>query len=345
VWAWINAILLTAAVVIAAKEAARRWLPDANERGRSIAWAIAAGAALLSADKIRVVFTQGQTDFIMLLGFACVLRWVDRKPLSTGAIIGLTANIKYLSLICVPWFVWKKNYRAALSSIVFFLLFFFLPAVQIGPARMLEYAQISGGGLIRMTGIPLDVQKLRMPSITWNSSVSVPSTVFRFTRARGISDGVSVAISLSVLLGVALSIYAVARAQGVQLFRRERSSANAADSPITSLEWAVLVTIATAFSPQATVRHMLLSMLIYTVAFALLLREREWRPRVLLALAMLLMVAAMSLPPPSRALTLWRAMGGAGWCAILLMLAVVWVGARVIAAKSGQTALVSRLRA
>ena len=60
------------------------------------------------ADKIHIVFTQGQTDFVMLLGFACVLRWMERRPWLAGLAIGFIANIKYVSLIFVPYFLTRE---------------------------------------------------------------------------------------------------------------------------------------------------------------------------------------------------------------------------------------------
>jgi len=72
-------------------------------------------------DKIRGTFALGQTDCLMLLGFACVLRWMERKPLLAGLAVGASANVKYLTLICVPYFLVKRNFKAAFAAILAFL--------------------------------------------------------------------------------------------------------------------------------------------------------------------------------------------------------------------------------
>lgn len=76
---------------------------------------------------------------------------------------------------------------------------------------------------------------------------------------------------------------------------------------------------------------MVLTLLIYTVAIPVFLAQRERAPKILLALAAGLMAASLSLPPGGRALDFWRGMSGASWCAMILTIAVVWSGSRVIA--------------
>jgi len=99
VWIIINASLMFGAALIAAQEGAARWHRSNASIDPSMPWAIAAVASILVADKIDTILILGQTEGIMLLGFACTLRWMDRRPLLAGAVVGLTASIKYVSLI------------------------------------------------------------------------------------------------------------------------------------------------------------------------------------------------------------------------------------------------------
>ena len=63
--------------------------------------------------------------------------------------MGASANIKYLTLICVPYFLVKRNYKAAVASIVAFVFFLVLPAPEIGFEKLGRYLASSVGGLGR----------------------------------------------------------------------------------------------------------------------------------------------------------------------------------------------------
>ena len=153
VWLSISALAAAAALLLAAQEAARRWLRLDCDTAIYLPVGIAAVTALLNADKLNKVFGLGQSDALVLLGFAVVLRWMDRRPLAAGAVVGAVANIKYVSAIFVPYFVWKRNYRAAFASAVSFVFFLLLPSVQVGLARGLDYIGTALGGLGGMVGL------------------------------------------------------------------------------------------------------------------------------------------------------------------------------------------------
>jgi len=332
-WILVNVALVLTAVVVATTEITNRWMPESSGKDLSIRWAIAAFAVVLAADKIHIVFTQGQTDFVMLLGFACVLRWMERRPWLAGLAIGFIANIKYFSLIFVPYFLLKKNFRAAFSSLATFVFFLWLPAIEVGLKRTTEYLTIAGGGLLHMTGAQVHhLQRLYIRPITWDHSVSITSAVFRMSRGRGLPDGFAVALLILVFcLGMLLLIIAARRA-GVRLVPFGSGDDSPQTRQVTSLEWAILIGIALAFSPQATARHMVLALLLYAVGGALLLLERVPKARRLLVVALLAMAGATSLPPPGLGpawlLNSWRAIGGAGWCGLFLTVVLVWIGSR-----------------
>jgi len=333
-WIFVNVALLLTTVVAATTEITGRWLPDSNARDSSITWAIAVFAVVLAADKIHIVFTQGQTDFVMLLGFACVLRWMEQRPRLAGLAIGFTANIKYLSLVFVPYFLLKKNFRAAFSALASFVFFLWLPAIELGLRRTTEYLAIAGGGLVHMTGAQVHLQRLYIPPITWDHSVSITSALFRMSRGRGLPDGFAIALLMLVFCIGMLILLSGGRGAGLRLFAFGSSTDSQQTRQVTSLEWAALIGIVLAFSPQATARHMVLAFLLYTLGGALLLLQRTAIGRCLLLLALLAMAGATSFPPrglgPDWVLNGWRAVGGAGWCALFLTLVLVWIGSRTL---------------
>ncbi len=90
----------------------------------------------------------------------------------------------------------------------------------------------------------------------------------------------------------------------------------------------MLIFLALAFSPQTTARHMVLLLLINTVAIAVFLVQDAKASRALLIIATALQVAGLSVS--SRAIDAWRTVGGASWCVLGLILAIVWSGSRAL---------------
>jgi len=327
IWIVLSGVFVFAAALISASEAARCWLRTGAENDPSIPWLIAAIATILIADKIHASFILGQTDGLMLLGFACTLSWMQRKPLLAGAIVGATASIKYLSLIFVPYFLIKKNFRAAFASIVAFSFFMALPAMQIGFARAGQYGAVALRGMGRMMGIIEAPKTAKILRVSMDRSVSITSAVFRLTRSYGVPDLFAAMFLLCVFIAVMAAIVFMCRRNGVLIFRPARSDRHVANA-VTSLEGAVLIFLALAFSPQTTARHMVLLLLINTVAIAVFLVQDAKASRALLIIATALQVAVLSVS--FRAIVAWRAVGGASWCALGLVLAIVWSGSRAL---------------
>src|SRR5260370_18439453 len=90
IWIVLSGVFVFAATLIAASEAARCWLRTGAQNDPSIPWLIAAIATILIADKIHASFILGQTDCLMLLGFASILSWMHRNPLLALGFVGPT---------------------------------------------------------------------------------------------------------------------------------------------------------------------------------------------------------------------------------------------------------------
>jgi len=329
IWIVLSGVFVFAATLIASSEATRCWLRTGAQNDPSTPWLIAAMATILIADKIHASFILGQTDCLMLLGFACTLSWMQRKPLLAGAIVGATASIKYLSLIFVPYFLIKKNFRAAFASIVAFSFFMTLPAVQIGFDRAVQYGAVAVRGMGRMMGIIEAPKTAKILRVGMDRSVSITSAVFRLTRSYGVPDLFAAMFLLCIVIA---AIVFMCRRKGVLIFRPARNDRRVANA-MTSLEGAVLIFLALAFSPQTTARHMVLLLLINTVAIAVFLAQDARASRALLIIAAALQVAVLSLS--FRAIVAWRAVGGASWCALGLVLAIVWSGSRILSENRG----------
>ncbi len=323
-WLALSAVTVGAAAVIAAQEVAQRWLVRDGKIAFYLPWAIAAAATLLSADKLHKMFGLGQSDAFVLLGFALVLRWMKRRPFLAGVVVGAVANVKYLSVIFVPYFLVKRNFRAAFSAMLSFIVFLAIPAIETGWNRGVGYAAVAFGGLGHLLGLEVPNHHLKINAVTWDRSISLTSAVFRLTRSFGLPD--LAGLTILFLLGAAIlaSLILLARRSGVALFRTK-------DARAETLEWAIMIFIAVAFSPQTTARHMVLLLLVYLVGLAVFLAQTDRRTKFALAGSMLLTAASLSLPSAGKSLDLWRNFSGPSWCALLLILVLVGFGARTIA--------------
>jgi hypothetical protein len=175
-----------------------------------------------------------------------------------------------------------------------------------------------------------------MLPIGWNRSVSFTSAIFRTIKDQGLSDWIATALLVCALAIVIGAIAFVARRHGVRLFVPGDTEVDETRGAQVTLEWAALIVVALVFSPQIMARHMLLLTLVYIVALGIFCAQRRTGPRVVLITAIVLTVAGLSFPFGAfgldDVLQSWRAVAGASWCALLLILAVTWAGAVTISA-------------
>jgi hypothetical protein len=282
----------------------------------------------------------GQTDCLVITGLVGVLWWMDRRPALAGIAAGATANVKYLALIFVPYFLIKRNYRAAIASIVSFLFFFTLPAVEIGLRSIKTYAIDAVAVLNRVAGehelISLTAtgrsDKPIVNSITWDHSVSLTSSILRLTRSQGVSDFIGASLIVVLFVAVVMAIVLIARRKGLNLFQPATTQTGSSNPGDGTIEWAALIVLALVFGPQTTARHMIFLILVYTVAMAIVLAQKRRGPRIVLIVSMVATAVALSLPfretgshPSLMALKL---IGTASWCGVALILSIVWIGSR-----------------
>ena len=217
-------------------------------------------------------------------------------------------------------------------SLRLFFFFLFFRSQKLA-SELGRYLASSVGGLGR---IMFDThQTVSIFQVTWFRSISLTSAIFRLTRSSGLPDLAAVILVLMLFSGLMTAIILVGRRQRVSLFQRRRTNVGLLSDPVTHIEWAVVVFFAVVFSPQSTARHMVLFLMIYTVAIAIFFAQHAATPRILLGGALALVVSALSVPSwiidIAHQQGKWRAIGGASWCALVLILVVVCTGTRTIA--------------
>lgn len=328
VWLFCNFILTGLAAILAAREIARHWRPESHNP--SLTWFVAAVSAVLIMDKLRANLQLGQIDCLMLLGFVLVLRWMDRSPICAGLAAGITANLKYLTLIFVPYFLLRRNYKAALASILSFVFFLFIPAAQVGTQQASSYASQALGGIGNLLGLSHTSGPEKMPDVVWDRSVSLTSAAFRTSDALMFPKGIGIILVALIFACLAFALIYIARSRGAKVFGRITVNA----LPQMCLEWTILIVLATVFSPHATARQFLYLFPVFALALFVLCDERLAGQRMPLVSAVILMMLGLSFPPfgigLNKAYWAWRFIGGPSWCAVILLLTLTASAAKLL---------------
>ncbi|MCB9747389.1 MAG: DUF2029 domain-containing protein [Candidatus Omnitrophica bacterium] len=88
---------------------------------------------LFTSRFILLVTDSGQVGLLILLLVigSLYLLWKD-KPLSAALCLAVSIMIKYMPIIFLPYFLIKKKYKFVAATVLFLILFSFVPAVYVG---------------------------------------------------------------------------------------------------------------------------------------------------------------------------------------------------------------------
>ncbi|MGH7753339.1 MAG: glycosyltransferase 87 family protein, partial [Gemmatimonadales bacterium] len=111
VWLGLSLAALVAALALTAGEVSRRVGEGGGWRAPRLGTSVLLGL-LLSANVARRELEHTQTDWITVMGFVLGLLWMDRRPVLAGAALGLAANVKYHTLIVVPYLLVRGRLKA-----------------------------------------------------------------------------------------------------------------------------------------------------------------------------------------------------------------------------------------
>jgi len=328
-WAWlgVQVVVYTAALWLGAKEIHRRFgLPlDALSVCGLILLAL-----LLNIDKLRSELNMQQSNGILLLSFVLGLKWLDRRPVLCGLALAFGANLKYLTLIALPYLLIRRRWKAAGSLVVGTVAFALLPALYLGWETNLEYISRAFGGLGHLVS---DVETGDASAKVFDADfgLSVPAFAARFF---GEAGQTTISLGFVLLVGgvycaAAWAIYLKRRTpllakRGGDAERREPAPG------IVAIEWAGLMILALAFSPQTNSRHFVILLLPGMVAVALLSVHKHRASAWPLIIGCVVLVAGMSLPPGGQAseaaVDRWRSVSGSTWCMLFWYLTILWTG-------------------
>lgn len=320
VWLALKAVLLAGALVLGSREAARR---TGVAMTSTHLWVLSAISLALVADKVRGDFRMGQSNLLMLHAWLLGLVFLDRKPWLSGVALGFGANLKYVTLLAVPYLLLRGRFTAALSTLLSSLAWALLPAISLGWTGNLDALRRALAGLSGLVGARGE-NEARVMGLSDQLSVSITSAVARWCEG-SLPPAASAGIVLALAATFASIVILLIRRGGhAGLFRNDAAAAPAA---LVLAEWCVLIILSLAFSPQTNTRHLAILLPVFAAAIALRFRAGLTPAGRRLTLAVFVTTLATILPTNGTpdALAWWRANSGISWC--LLGLGVTLIGA------------------
>lgn len=298
------------------------------------AWPLAAVACLLLMDKLLSEFKMQQSNSLMLLAWMAAIMWSRARPGLGGVALGLAANIKYVTLAALPYWLLRRSPKAALACVAATVLFAVVPAAFIGWNRNAEIWQGALLGLAHASNETdsADGGAARITSMR-KLGQSVTSMVIEQT-----ADAGRPAAALPIVAGLVLAIVGgcwwMYRRAGFSIWTGRRFDDGAAalvpkwmDRRVELAEWTGVIMMILAFSPQTNPRH-LVQLLPGLMLMAAVVAWGTAKPRLAAIAAIALTVGGMSLPPAygeMRAwVPVWHRLGGPSWCMIAGWMLLLW---------------------
>lgn len=258
----------------ACREASRRLAQTLSGRELLVVTAL---ATLLAAPRLRSELQMWQTNLLMMGGVLLALKQLDSRPWLAGLALGFAINIKYLPLVFIPYLLLRRRWSAAAWSMAGFAAFALLPAVYTGLDTDARAWATAMSGLARLFGYAAPVAKAaNIDPISAGYSLSVTSTIARIAGA-GVPLWQVWLGTAAVALLVASMIVALYR-----VLQRPLLDWPAADRQMApplrgliQIEWATVVILALAFSPQTNPRHASLLLLVFAPLSVMICQPRD----------------------------------------------------------------------
>ncbi len=339
VWAVILIGVMTLSAWLGARESLTRM---DREPARPLVAVVMAAALVIAADKMRSEIVMGQSNLLMVLAWVLGLVWLDRRPILAGVALGFGVNIKYLTVLAVPYLLVRGRFKAAAATVGAAVGWALLPAVYLGWSTNLEYLRKAFGGLVGMVDSADTAQVLahgdsaaRIAVLREGFSMSITSWAARMTTEPGVNLNTKTIALLGVVgLGVIGSVWLVYRCRRVALFAGRWGAAEGRGTmrAVVAFEWTGLVIASLAFGPQTNSRHLTMLLLPIVTAVAVVMAPGRRSGAWPLVAGLALLWAGMTLPFSTGsegtrdAIDVWRVYAGPCWFMLAMLLTLLWVG-------------------
>jgi hypothetical protein len=289
----------------------------------------AALGSILTADKIKGEFAHLETNVLMLMAYTAAMRWVDRRPWLCGLALGFAFNIKYLPVVLLPWLLLRRRWRASAWFVVWAVGFALLPAVSMGWRGDAHAWGEATGGIGRLFGVvSASAQVARVRLIVDAVSISATSGLARTT---GLPPRMAELIAAGIAAMIAGLIVRFYQRSGIPVLRWPvcTGQIDARFRGLFTAEWLGVLLMLLALSPFTNSRHLYMMLDVNIAAAVLLLGMGRRVPRLPLLLATAGLWLGITFPPGGmrvfdQADNWWRSIGGAGWCMLGMLIALVW---------------------
>ena len=286
--------------------------------------AVAALATLFAATKLRSEFQMWQTNILLMAALVLALRFLDGRPRLAGLLLGLAFDIKYLPIVFLPYLLLRRRFVAASWFCIGIVAFALMPALATGWSTNLRYWAQALSGIAQLFGVStLGVAPANVDPIGVGHSISITSGVSRLLGDA--PHGLAFAVVAGIAVVIVMLLWRIYRRVEMPLLtwpNIEQQSRQPWRALIV-LEWAALIALDLAFSPQTNPRHASLLLMTFVPMAALLCfpkagvsRRPAWVGTGILLFGMLY---PPNVPSMLRELEWWRHVGGAGWCMVLAL--------------------------
>lgn len=317
-WQAFTFLLTTSSLWIGYREIARRF---GFPRDWKTALTIIFAALILSAGEAKTEWSVAQCDSLVLDSFVFSLALLESSPLAAGAIIALGANIKYQTLILLPYLLWRRQFKAAFFTVVFGVAFALLPAISMGWTGVFQSWGTALGGLGVFVGLHPQTAAEIHP-LAWDHSISITSAMARILPTAGFSQNLAFPVS-GLIAGLGAFVIATV------YFRNFLPLAGRLpkQSPLLVLEWSAVMVALLAFGPQTTRRHLFILLFFHLIIAAhLLLAKLSRKEFTWLASALVIYELGLRLPPSAKwsaaESDAWKFIAGPSWCLLVMLLAL-----------------------
>ena len=319
---------------LASAEALRRFNVEGSFNNVVV---VAAVTLFLAATKMRSEFQMWQTNVPMMLAVLLAFRWLDARPRLAGLLLGAAVNVKYLPIVLLPYLILRRRYKAAAAFVVGIVVFALLPALRTGLATNLRQWKIALSGLARLLGmdVPVVERAANVDPIAIGHSISITSGLSRVLGPQA-PPNQALLLAGAVALVLAVLWVAIYARSGKPLLRWPEAARQRVQPYLgmVALEWAGLIALVLAFSPQTNPRHTSLLLMVFAPIAVMLCFPRTGQSRSMAWWAMAILFVGIVLPPNlpqfAELLTWWRRVGAAGWSMALMLPFFLMAGLRYV---------------
>lgn len=335
-WSVINAMLIGACVFIAVRESIKRMGMKVNA---NLLVGVSFLVVLVFMDKIRGELRLGQSDAFVMIWMMLGLMWIGKRPILGGFMLGGSVNVKLQGLVFLPYLIARGRVKNLVGFVLGTVFFAMIGSLIWGFDQNMQYMSTMFGWVGDLIGIEntgAAVESELYP-LEWGRSLTIPSVLARAQIHWGLSESVIKIGTLVMILAVVATGWWMYLKRGIPLLKSrsgKKDDSTARGRGLIGLEWSGLIVGMLIFSPQSTVRHFFLAIIVVALGSAILHTQISVKRKLPVGIMMFLFWASMTFPPGGNDFSVasanWRAVGGAMWALLGLYMTVLWAGLGVV---------------